>query len=143
VINDNRGHGDIVMVMWLAPPIAEKGPTTQVARDLLDKCVVIGVVHAHVANDGNFAFDQVTDIQAADGRDQPLNSLNVNTMPPSVVGVLAAVQSLFARSMGALGQGIHWFAFDSGSVNACTKGGLAVSFAGEKYTYDTPFPGCP
>ena len=63
-------------------------------------------------------------------------------MPPAMVGVLATMQSTFARALGPFGQGVHWYAFDSGSVRACEKGGISVQFAGEKYTYDTPVPGC-
>jgi hypothetical protein len=35
-----------------------------------------------------------------------------------------------------------WFAFDGGATHACANGGLAVDFVDEKYTYDTPIPGC-
>jgi len=142
IISDNRGSGDIVMVIWLAPPILPNDPTTKAARDMLDKYVVIGVAHAHIGADGTATFDQIATLDVADGSGAPLNLLNTSTMPPNVVGALAALQSAFGRSIGAFGQGVHWFAFDSGSAHACAKGGLAVSFAGVKYTYDTPMPGC-
>ena len=142
IINDNRGSGEIVLVIWLAPPMFPQDASTQAAQDMLDKYIVIGVAHAHIASDATMTFDQVATLDVVDGSDKPLNALNVSTMPPTVVGALAALQSAFGRSIGALGQGVHWFAFDSGSVHACAKGGLAVSFASVKYTYGTPIPGC-
>ncbi len=143
IINDNRGHGDIVAVMWIAPPLIANEPTTQAARDMLDKYVIIGVVHGHISKEGTFTFDQITELETADKRGQPLKALNANTMPPIITGSLAMVQSIFTRSLGSLGQGVHWFAFEGGAAHACAKGGLTVSYGGEKYTYDTPIPGCP
>ena len=32
--------------------------------------------------------------------------------------------------------------FQPGSVRACGQGGLVVLYAGERYIYDTPMPGC-
>jgi len=34
------------------------------------------------------------------------------------------------------------FVFESGAIDSCKKGQLAVPLAGETYTWDTPFPGC-
>ena len=45
VINDNRGNGDIVLVFWLASPLIPPSSGTQSTRDLLDKYVILGVVH--------------------------------------------------------------------------------------------------
>jgi hypothetical protein len=143
VINDNRGHGELVMLIWIASPMMPNEPANQMARELLDKYVVVGVVHAHSSKEGIFTFDQVADIQVDNEDNQPLNLLDTNTTPPAIVGALATLQSVFGRALGPMGQGVHWFAFDSGSVRACTKGGVSVSFADEKYTYDTPVPGCP
>jgi hypothetical protein len=142
IINDNRGNGEIVLIIWLAPPMISKGPSSQAAGEMLDKFIVLGVVHAHTSNDGTMTFDRISTLGAQDKTGQPLNALNVNTMPPTVVGALATIQSLFGRSLGPLGQGVQWFAFDSGTVHACTKGGMSVPFAGETYTYDMPIPGC-
>ncbi len=142
IISDNRGGGELVMVIWLAPPMFPQDASTQAARDMLDKYVVIGVAHAHIASDATASFDSVATLDVADASGKALTALSTGTMPPSVVGALAALQSAFGRSIGALGQGVHWFAFDGGAVHACAKGGLAVSFASVKYTYDTPIPGC-
>jgi hypothetical protein len=141
LINDNRGGGEVVLVYWIASPMMPAA--SQAARDLLDKYIVIGVVHARGNKEGNFTFDQPRTLEARGAQDEPLQSLDMNTMPPAVVGTLAALKSTFSRSLGAFGQGMQWFVFDSGSVHSCLKGGMAVLFADEKYTYVTPVPGCP
>ena len=141
LINDNRGNGEVVLVYWIAPPMMPAA--SQAARDLLDKYIVIGIVHAHGTKEGSFTFDRPSTLEARGAQDEPLQSLDMDTMPPAVVGTLAVLKSTFTRSLGAFGQGMQWFVFGGGSVHACSKGGMAVLFADEKYTYVTPVPGCP
>jgi hypothetical protein len=124
IINDNRGGGDVVMVFWLASPLIPPSGQ-QAARDLLDKYVVVGVVHAHTNKDATFTL------------------LDMDTMSPAIVGTLATIKAAFGRSLGEFGKGIQWFVFANGSVNPCVKGGMAVRFENENYTYVTPVPGCP
>jgi hypothetical protein len=142
VISDNRGGGDLVLVIWLAPPVIPATPQSQAARDLLDKYVMIGVTHAHTQPDGSMSFDAVHELDAKGADGKALVALDTHTLPPAMVGAMSAMQTAFARSLGALGQGTHWFAFEAGSVHACGKGGLTVPFAGENYTYTTPMPNC-
>ena len=143
VINDNRGNGEIVLLMWLAPPIVPTSPATEMGRELLDKYIVLGVVHAHFAKDGTTTFDSIDRLEARDGDGHPLTALSMGTMPPAIVGALAALQTAFGRSLGLLGKGTQWFVFNSGDVHPCSHGRLSVPFANEIYTYDTPIPGCP
>jgi hypothetical protein len=96
-----------------------------------------------VSRDGTFTFDKTTALEVNDENGQPLNSLNMDTMPPTVIGTLATLQSMFVRAIGAFGRETQWFVFDSGTIHACAKGGMSVLFADEKYTYDIPIPGCP
>ena len=142
-INDNRGSGDIVLLLWLASPLIPNSAGQQAARDLLDKYVVIGVVHAHGNKDGTFAFDRAATPEVRGAKDEPLPLLDMDGMAPNIVGALATVKTVFSRSLGEFGKGIQWFVYAPGSVNPCTKGGLAVQFENEKYTYVTPVPGCP
>jgi hypothetical protein len=143
IINDNRGNGDIVLVMWMASPLIPTSAGQQAARDLLDKYVVIGVAHGHVSKEGTFTFDRLVTPEVMDGRNEQLRSLDMDTMPPAIVGTLATLKTSFSRSLGEFGKGIQWFVFGNGAVNPCTKGGMAVQFENEKYTYVTPVPGCP
>jgi hypothetical protein len=143
VINDNRGDGEIVNVIWLAPTILANTPSTETARNLLDKNIVIGVVHTHAAKDGTMTFEQTATVEASAATGEPLKLLDTTTMAPAVIGALATMQSVFSRNLGPFGKGVQWFVFDSGGMRACAKGGFSIQFAGEKYGYETPMPGCP
>jgi hypothetical protein len=138
-INDNRGNGEIVLIMWLAAPRFAKGPT----QDMLNKYVMIGVAHAHTTKEGTMNFDRTATLDAATADGNKLTLLDAGTMPPTVVGAMATMQSVFGRALGQFGQGVQWFAFDGNAAQACTKGQLSIPYAGEKYTFDTPVPGCP
>ena len=142
VINDNRGAGEMILVLWLASPLLPDGPASDVARDLLDKNILIGVAHVHVAKDGSMTFDPVPTMDATDGAGGSLKQLDTGAMSPAIVASMTMVQTIFTRSLGQLGQGVHWFVFDAGATRACAPGGLAITVADEKYTYDTPIPGC-
>jgi len=143
IINDNRGGGEIVLVFWLAPPMLPSTAQNKATIDLLEKYVVIGVAHGHFTKEGIASFDAIPTPDVRDQGGQPLSALSEVTMSPAMVGALAILQSVYSRSLGALGQGVHWFAYDGGALRACAKGGLSVEVANEKYTYDTPVPGCP
>ena len=143
IINDNRGNGDIVLVFWLASPLIPVSATQQAARDLLDKYVVIGVVHAHASKDATFTFDRAATPEVTGAKNERLQLLDLDAMSPAIVGALATVKMAFSHSLGEFGKGIQWFVFASGSVNPCSNGGMAVQFEKEKYTYVTPVPGCP
>jgi hypothetical protein len=143
LINDNRGKGDIVIVIWLSPPMIPDGPLAPRARETLDDHIIIGVVHAHASKEAVFTFDAAVAPEVSDGNGKTLKTMTTDEMPPTIVGTLTTVQTIFARALGPLGQGTHWFAFEHGSVHACGKGGMSVRFAGETYTYETPIPGCP
>jgi hypothetical protein len=110
---------------------------------LLDKYVVIGVVHAHTNKDATFTFDRAESPQVTGAKNEPLQLLDIDTMSSTIVGTLATVKAAFSRSLGEFGKGIQWFVFANGSVNPCVKGGMAVQFEKENYTYVTPVPGCP
>ena len=80
------------------------------------------------------------DVHSADGHS--LKPLDPNNTPPAVVKALEIAQSIYSRAFGSFGQGTHWFAFEAGSVHECTKGGLYIDCTNEKYTFNTPIPGC-
>jgi hypothetical protein len=143
VIQDNRGGGELAIVFWLAPPMIPNPGQAVAAVELLDKYVLIGTVQAHMSKEGTASFEPASTLEAFDESGQSLNALNTASMPPAMVGALTAMQAVFTRSIGALGQGMHFDVFEARNVHACSKGRLTVKFAGEQYTYDTPVPGCP
>jgi hypothetical protein len=143
VINDNRGGGDFVLVFWLASPLIPPSATSQAARDMLDKYVVVGVVHAHTTKEATFTFDRASAPQVTGSKSEPLQLLDLAAMSPALVGSLATVKAAFSQSLGQFGKGVEWYVFATGSVSPCSNGSMAVQFENEKYTYNTPVPGCP
>ena len=143
VITDVRPDHDIVMVFWFAAPLAAAAPNGASLNAMLDKYVIIGAVHGHVGTGGAMTFDPIDTLQAQDADKNPLALLEGDKIPPDVASSISFLGAMMRQSIGAMGQGMHFFVFNSGDVRACTKGQLAIPFAGETYTYDTPFPGCP
>lgn len=142
-IVDNRGKGEMVMLKWYVPAVAPDAQSAQNPQALLDKYVVISLIHAHMQPGGIITFDTIDLPQVKDGKGTPLKALSGDDIPPTLAGYLVTLQGTMRQSIGAFGQGMHVFAFDGGNVHACQKGGMSISFAGETYTYDTPIPGCP
>jgi hypothetical protein len=138
VIADTRTPGDIKMIFWMAPPMLPEGK----ARQLLENYVVIGVVRGRVIPGGTMSFDNITTLPVTDAKGTSLRLLSGDEIPPVLAGTVAVLTSAFGQSFGAFGKGFHWFVFEAGSINVCKDGGLSVPFAGEVYTYQTPFPGC-
>ena len=138
-IVDERNLQDIRIIFWLAPPIMDPGR----AAELVDKYVVIGVARGHYSSEGSVTFDPIDSLRVKDSGAKPLQRLTGENIPPAVAGTVATMESVFGQSLGAFGRGIHWFVFVGGTVHACGNGGISIPFAGETYTYDTPFPGCP
>jgi hypothetical protein len=138
-ILDNRGNGEIVMSWWFSAPMLAGYPDAQAA---LDKYVIIGVIHAHVATGGTMVFDPDNTVAARDGNGKALTLLTGSAIPPTVGGMLTSLEGMMSQALGQMGQGIRWDVFDAGAVHACGKGGLSVDYAGTTYTYDTPIPGC-
>jgi hypothetical protein len=104
---------------------------------------VVSVVHFHInPPGGTISFDDIDTLEARDGSGQPLVLVARSQLPPAVIGILAGVEAGARQSLGRLGDGNKIFTFDAGTVRACEKGGISIPFAGETYTWDTPFPGC-
>lgn len=131
--------GELIIIIWLGSPMM----TSEASRQMLEKNIVIGIVDAHVAAAGTMSFQPIDRLQVLDETNTPLAVVTAETLTPVLAGVMTATQTLYRQSLGAMGQGIHWFVFDAGKVHACGKGLLSIPYAGEIYTYETPVPGCP
>ena len=140
-ILDQRGTRDSIVIWWLVPPMMERASVE--AQELLDKYVVLGIVHAHMLVGGIMSFDPVEAIEASDSAGTPLPRLTGDEIPPLAQGTLATLQAILQKAIGPMGQGFRWFVFEGGAVHACETGGLALAYDGETYTYETPIPGCP
>lgn len=136
-----RGSRDLVMVIWLVPQML--GVASEETRELLDKFALIGVVHGHMLVGGTMSYDSIGELQAADADGNALAPLAGDNIPPTAQGAVTTLQGVMKKMIGPMGEGIHWFVFEAGAVHSCEKGGLAIAYDGETYTYDTPIPGCP
>jgi len=143
-IQDNRGKGEIIVLMWFVPQMVEPGATGAAALTAtLQKYVVIVVVHGRLdPTSGAMSFDEIDALEASDRNEKPLTPVRRDTLPPATTGMLVAMETLFRQSFGAMGKGMKMFIFEAGTINSCKKGLLSVPFDGETYTWETPIPGC-
>jgi hypothetical protein len=138
-ISDERGPGDLVLLVWLAPPLVDDAAT----RALLDQYVVLAVVHARLGADHQASFARVTGLQALDGTGHPLAGLDGAALPADLRGPLSPLEAEVTQDLGGLGRGVQWFIFKGGPVHACAQGGpLSVPLDGTTYTFAPPVPGC-
>ena len=139
-IVDARSQGEIVVLFWFVPQMVAESP---VAQALLDKYIIVGVVHARPGPGGSMLFDAIDTLQATDAGGKPLTLLEGDKLPSDVSQLVNAMGGTMKQALGAMGQGMRIFAFDNGGVHACSKGGISIPYDGEGYTYATPIPGCP
>jgi hypothetical protein len=143
-IEDGRSNGEMVIVMWFAPPtVRADAPGGNNLVQTLQKYTVILALHARIENPtGTATFEEINTLQARDANGKPLILLAREDLPPTTVGLLTTLEAFFRQSLGAMGKGLKTFVFNAGNVDACKEGQLSVPLAGEVYTWNTPFPGC-
>lgn len=140
IIYDTRSANELVMVFWLVPQMY---PDIPAAQKLFDNYVVVAALHGHAGPGGNLVFDYIDKLEAKDGNGKPLKLLAGADLPLDATQAVTAMGGVMKQTLGALGQGMSFFVFEKGSMQACGKGQLVIPYAGETYTYDTPIPGCP
>jgi hypothetical protein len=138
-ITHRKNAAEFVNIRWWASPTADAG--TPFAR-MLEKYVVISVVHFHTGQGGAVSVDEIDTLEALDYDDKPLTLVPKTELLPSEVGMISGVEASFRQSIGRIGDGTKFFIFDAKAIHACEKGRISVPFAGETYTWETPFPGC-
>jgi hypothetical protein len=103
---------------------------------------VLSVDHFHTGQGGTISVDDIDTLEVRDEDNKPLTLVPRTDLLPSEVGMLSAIEAAIRQSSGRIGAGTRFFIFDAGSVHACEQGEILVPFAGETYTWETPFPGC-
>src|SRR5262249_12551968 len=142
-INHNRSKSEFVMLMWFVPQMVQPEAKSPPLTAMLEKYVVILIIHGHFnPNTGAMSFDEINHLEARDGSEKLLRPVDRSTLPPISTGMLAAMETLFRQSFGAMGNGMRTFLFDTGTVHSCNQGRLSVLYAGETYTWETPIPSC-
>ena len=140
IITHQRSPLEYVMLGW---SVAEKelNPSPQTVQ-LLSKYMIIGIVHMTVTQLGEMRFQTPVNVRVQlEGRKvrEPIDRAN---LPPAAIGFLSMFETALSKGLGPLGQGIHSFVFDSTDIAACGEGKVWVYYAGERYLYELPFPGC-
>jgi hypothetical protein len=79
-------------------------------------------------------------VQTADGKIR--ERIDRAELPPSVITFITAIRTTLASGMGPIGKGIDMFVFDGTGIDSCKQGKVWVLYAGERYLYEMPFPGC-
>ena len=138
-INHAKSGSEFVNIRWWAAPTVMSG--TPFAR-MLEKYILISVVHFHTGQGGAISVDEIETLEARDDADKPLTLVPRTELLPSEVGMIASVEASFRQATGRIGDGTKFFIFDAKAIHACEKGRISVPFAGETYTWETPFPGC-
>ena len=133
----NKGSEGRVTVSWVAAP-AVNGV---LLRPILEKYVVISVVHAYSEPDGSANWDEISGVQVTDGANRPLKEVAPDALPPVLAGFTASASASFRQSTQGKGK-MHWAVYEAGDINACQPGKLQISYGGETYSFDTPIPGC-
>ena len=137
-INHNKGAEGRVMLGWMASPMIP-APTV---KPLLEKYVVLSIVHTRQVPGGPLTWDDIQGVQVTDGNGQALKEVMPDVMPPALVGLIASSDATMRQSTQGKGK-VYWSVWEAGPVNACQRGKLVVTYEGEAYSYDTPVPGCP
>ena len=136
-----KPNGEIVLVWWAVPETFADDANSKVLKDVLARYAIIGVAHGHNGA-GGVTSDPVADLKITDSSSRELSPFAANAAPAEVAQALGTLQALARQSLGPLGAGVRWFAFDGSMIHSCTPGKISVPFAGVTYTYDTPIPGC-
>jgi len=144
VITDQRPDGELVMAMWFVPQMVPANSTgADIATAMLQKYVIVTVAHGRIQRaSGTISFENVDALTARNQSGKPLTLVARDSLPPTNVAMLSALESFMRQTLGAMGNGMKMFVFDAGDVGSCKRGQLSVLFANETYTWDTPFPGC-
>lgn len=142
-IIDQRPDNDVVVINWIAPETMDATvPNVEAYRSMLREYVLVGVAHGSANKSGrlNFRVPEGPALQTSDGKSrQPLAK---ESWPPMVSAFSAVIQTFMTQSLGQLGEGFHWFVFEGKGIESCGKGRFWAAYAGERYNYDTPIPGC-
>ena len=143
IIEDSRNDGeDIIMLMWFAPEMAGEDGKDPFIREVLSDTIIVGTVYAKINNQGIFEYADVEAPVASLQSGNKLHQVSEDDLKPGSATTLFAMKQIFSQNLGAMGQGMKWYNFSGTKVDSCKEDILWIEFAGEKYDFKTPLPGC-
>ena len=138
IVHVKPNDGGRVTLQWVA---SSTNPSPMM-QQLLDKYVVISIIHTRTAPGGMAVWDDVQGVTVTDGDGNALKEVPQDAIPPALVGMFASADAMMRQSTQGKAKA-RWGVYETGNVHACIKGKLLVSYDGETYAWDTPMPGCP
>ena len=141
-IVDDRSVTEQVMVWWFVAEIMNTKSEIEEFRSIMGKYVMLGVLHFDISAQGEFLFrnPEAVVVSADDGISRA--PIEFEKLPPFVIGFVTVMQTMASQAIGNMGQGIHWFVFESKGIDSCKTGKVLVFYDSETYDYQTPIPGC-
>ena len=141
-IQYHKPGNEFVFVQWMAPTAVESTPQNATAREILTTYVLISVAHAHINNLGQWNYTDPTDVVIETGNSKTHRPVSPTTLPPAVSGFLTAYSRIIADGIGRLGKNMVTLVFANTGISDCREGVFWVRYAGERFEYKTPIPGC-
>jgi hypothetical protein len=142
-IIDQRGGGEVVVVYWIAPETIDPGmQQAETLKAMLREHIIVALAHGTAGQGGRLNFRTPEAVTIEDGNKKLQEPLAKEDWPPLVSAYTAVMQKFLSQTTGQLGSGFHWFVFEGKGVESCGKGRFWITYAGERYNYDTPIPGC-
>ncbi|MDE0539150.1 MAG: hypothetical protein OXH94_10545 [Rhodospirillales bacterium] len=141
-IIDQRSPSELVIVFWISPQLLQQAPANKLARRLMAKNMVVGIVHADISPGGSFTFRTPAAPTVDVALRGPQTNLPDSEIEPAALGVIETLRQMLGQALGPAGKGFRWFTFDGSNINSCADGAFAIKYADESYTFETPIPGC-
>ncbi|MCK6453296.1 MAG: hypothetical protein L6R19_20970 [Alphaproteobacteria bacterium] len=136
-IVDPKPDGSQVMVFWIDPRVGGEDEDQARLRGWLRDRVLIGVAEVDIRDGSSMMPRKVGNPQVlVGGRPRP-------SIAEDAFDAELKQASDFARELiGAAGHAFRFFAVADAKFGACQKGSMHVVYAGERYLYRLPAPGC-
>lgn len=142
-IIDQRPGSEVVVVYWIAPETMDPNmQNAEAIKAMLREHMIVAVAHGSASSSGSLSFRVPEGVALEDGEGKQREPIAKEAWPPMVSAFSAVLQGFLVQSMGQLGNGFHWYVFDGKGIDSCGKGRFWIRYAGERYNYDTPIPGC-
>jgi hypothetical protein len=137
IVHNKGPAGGRVLIQWLSAP----GFPAGAMQATFDKYVVIIVGHTTTSPAGTMEHHEIGAVEVTGLSGEALKEIPPNDIPPGIVGMLAGLEATMRQSSQGRGK-MKSLVFVGTTVRACEKDGLAVTYAGERYVFETPMPGC-
>lgn len=142
VIEHNKSTNEMVMVIWMAPAMMERSDEAEVGRAVLAEYAMVMVAHAKISDYLEWQFVKPADVVIETASGDMRQEMPDSEVPVMVATMKYGLAEFVAQGLGPLGENAATFVFDGKGIADCEEGVFWVRYAGERYEYRTPVPGC-